>query len=259
MVARNASFTLHHIFNLMLFLPLISSISRCFSTDRIYSEPDPCWLALLDRYMWLFRAKSTQKYVFLCSSHVLHPFQGRGPDPGWFSKGSAFLKIKRPKVFLARGVNQHPAISHSSCVGLDQDSQCPKRHREGQRNWWHLPGSEERRKRGIQQLPPLQGSHPVSEELCHIRSFLLSRQHKGNVGGECSWLRVKPNGFNLNQWTWGDLCSSCWFFYPNICCVCTINLCLKVCFKLTKVGMGCVRRRARGWGPSLASGGVATL
>lgn len=37
MVDPNASFTLHHFVSLMLFLSLISSISKRFSTGRIYS------------------------------------------------------------------------------------------------------------------------------------------------------------------------------------------------------------------------------
>lgn len=112
MAVPHASFTLHHIFNLMLLLPLISSISRCFSTGRIYSEPDPCWLACLDRGMWLFSIKSTQKCILLLSSHALCTLQGKGPDPGWFwahkrsSKGSVFHRIKSSAAFLAGGAEQ---------------------------------------------------------------------------------------------------------------------------------------------------------
>lgn len=129
MAAPNASFTLHHIFNLMLFLPLISSIFRCFSTGRIYSEPDPCWLACLDRGIWLFSIKSTQKCVLLCSSHVLHRLQGKGPDPGWFwahkhnSKCSVFLRIKSSAAILAGGVEQFLACnSPSDRIRLDREA-----------------------------------------------------------------------------------------------------------------------------------------
>lgn len=43
-----------------------------------YSE-----LANLDNRMWFLGIKLTQNHVLHHSSHDLHPFQGKDPDPGW--------------------------------------------------------------------------------------------------------------------------------------------------------------------------------
>lgn len=51
-------------------------------------------LANLDNRMWFLGIKLTQNHVLHHSSHDLHPFQGKDPDPGWLWAANKMKTLK---------------------------------------------------------------------------------------------------------------------------------------------------------------------